>query len=38
MAITLATPPTARRRSALRQFTITELKLFTRAWRPSDSG
>jgi ABC-2 type transport system permease protein len=30
MAITLATPPTARRRSALRQFTITELKLFTR--------
>jgi ABC-2 type transport system permease protein len=30
MAITLATPPGARRRSALRQFTITELKLFTR--------
>jgi ABC-2 type transport system permease protein len=30
MAITLATPPVARRRSALRQFTITELKLFTR--------
>ena len=30
MDITLATPPGARRRSALRQFTITELKLFTR--------
>jgi ABC-2 type transport system permease protein len=30
MALTIATPPTAGRRSALTQFTITELKLFTR--------